>query len=70
MKLWQYFGKYVRITTGDGQVFVGKASYYESELDNPNGVACIAIDTLEFEEHEIAKIEIVTASTQELAVAV
>ena len=69
MKLWQYFGKHIKITVFDGQVFSGIADYYESALDNPKGVASIAIGNIEFEETEIASIECVDVPSRELAVA-
>ena len=69
MKLWQYFGKHIKITVLDGRVFSGVADYYESALDNPEGVASIAIANIEFEETEIVSIECVDTSVHELAIA-
>ena len=69
MKLWQYGGKHVKIITFDGQVFCGVAQDFVSELDNPDGAACISIGNVEFEESEIAHVEIVAATSRNLAVA-
>ena len=46
MKLWQYSGKHIKITTNEGKIFYGVAQDYVSGLDNPNGVACISIAIL------------------------
>ena len=61
----------------DGGKFEGVADLYTSALDNPNGVASIAIRQsnkrgilIEFEEPEIASIELISATVQNLAVAV
>ena len=70
MKLWQYGGKHVKIVTFGGQVFCGVAQDYVSELDNPDGVACISIGDIEFEESEIASIEYAAAIQKNLAIAV
>ena len=70
MKLWKYNGKHVRIQTDDGQIFTGIAQDYTSELDNPDGVACISIGNIEFEESEIASIEIIHASAPVMASAI
>jgi len=59
MNLWEYSGKQIRITTVSGRVFDGLAQDYTSELDNPDGVACISIGNIEFEESEIAHIEVI-----------
>jgi len=56
MKLWEYSGKRIKIITTSGHVFEGIAKDYTSELDNPDGVACISIGNVEFEENEIAHI--------------
>jgi len=70
MKLWHYEGKQIKITTVNGRIFEGVAHDYTSELDNPDEVACISIGNIEFEENEIARIEIITTDIHEMAVAV
>jgi len=69
MKLYEYHGKHVRITDIDGKVFIGYAADYTSELDDPDGVASLAIEPkhnpdrilIEFTEAEIASIEIMSS---------
>ena len=61
MKLWEYSGKRIRLTDVDGGVHIGLVDRYESALDNPDGVACISIGNIEFEEPEIASIEVAEA---------
>ena len=77
MHLGKYSGKKVILTDVDGDKFEGIADLYTSALDNPSGVASIAIRQsnkrgvlIEFEEQEIASIELISAATQNLAVAV
>ena len=62
MKLFEYSGKWVTIITNDGQTFEGLAQDYTSELDNPDGVSCISIGDVEFEETEIRRIETISQS--------
>jgi hypothetical protein len=45
MKLYEYEGKRVRLTTADGGVFTGEAVDYTSELDNTPEIECISIAT-------------------------
>lgn len=59
MKLWQYNGKKVRLTDVNGKEWIGFAYDYTSALDNPDGVPCITINSVEFEEGEITSIEII-----------
>jgi len=63
MRLFDYENKQVRITTISGRIFEGVAKDYTSELDNPDGVACISIGNIEFEEGEIKLIELVSTET-------
>ena len=77
MHLSQYSGKRVLLVDADGDKFEGIADLYTSALDNPNGVASITIRQannrgvlLEFEEPEIASIEILASPKQKMAVAV
>lgn len=57
MKLWQYNGKQVKITTTDNKVFVGKAYDFVPAQDNVPEIASISIDDIEVYENEIASIE-------------
>ena len=69
MKLWQYSGNRLKITAIDGSTFTGMYDHYTSELDNPDGIATISLRPdhnpdrilIEFEESEIAEIEIIPA---------
>ena len=70
MNLWEYSGKHIRIATCVGQVFEGIAQDYVSELDNPDGVACISIGDIEFEEPEIVNIEVISSNTPAVAEAI
>ena len=73
MKLWEYSGKLIKIRTRLGKTFEGMGDLYTSTLDNPDGVECISVWTengilYEFEEYEIASIEIVHAPAVAYAV--
>lgn len=57
MKLHEACGKYVRITTDDGQIFEGRAYDYTSALDNEPQPASISIGDTELYEDEIVSIE-------------
>lgn len=57
MNLYEAWGKFVRITTDDGQVFEGKATDYTSALDNEPDPASISIGDTELFEDEIVSIE-------------
>lgn len=59
MKLWEYDGKKVRITTDDNQVFQGIACDYTDADDNEPEIASICIGNIEFREDEIKSIEII-----------
>lgn len=60
MTLYESWGKVVRITTNDGQVFQGKATDYVSALDNEPDPASICIGDTELHENEIVSIEEIT----------
>ena len=68
MKLWKYEGNQVQIAHIDGDVFIGYADIYHDADDTANGIAalqCIPhggglIDSIYFEENEIASIEIIS----------
>jgi hypothetical protein len=69
MKLYDYVGLRIRIIDDDGNITTGLADFYTSELDDPDGAASLSIrpdGTLgvlfEFEENEIAHIEIIDAT--------
>lgn len=57
VNLYEAWGKFVRITTDDGQVFEGKATDYTSALDNDPDPASICIGDTELYENEIVSIE-------------
>ena len=65
MKLWEYLGKRVRVATFSGSIVTGLADIYISAEDNENEVASLILapnenDIMrEFEETEIASIEII-----------
>ena len=58
MTLHEAWGKFVRITTDDGQRFEGKATDYTSALDNEPNTASICIGDTELYEDEIVSIEL------------
>ena len=77
MKLWMYENKRVRITDVDGKMHVGFVDHYTSELDSPNGVRSLSLEPdgrddvyVNFEESEIAHIEVIALKAQGMAVAV
>ena len=75
MKLREYEGKRVRIIDKRGRTYIGLVDIYSYADDNESGIASILFVSddgafIEFEETEIAKIEIIGASVQGLAVAV
>ena len=73
MKLWEFSGKQVKISTSQGKSFEGMGDLYTSALDSPDGVQCISVWTesgelFEFEESEIESIDAVRAPTMAFAV--
>ena len=77
MNLRNYFNKRVRLTDEDMRVTEGVVVMYTPAIDNPDNIDSIALkvdDTdrvlHEFEESEITRIEIVSATAQSMAVAV
>ena len=74
MDIYDYWGKDVKITDIDGQIFVGHVAYYTSELDDPDGIANISLRQgdsagilIGFTTAEIASIEIIDADVHEMA---
>jgi len=75
MRLYDYRGKTVKIIDIDGKIFQGYAAYYTSELDDPDGVACLSIEPdhnpdkifIDFTESEIASIEVIDTDIHEMA---
>lgn len=57
MDLKKAWGKNVKITFKDGQIIEGKAQYYSSAMDNPEGEASLSINDIVFFESEVLKIE-------------
>jgi len=78
MDLWKYEGKQVKILDTDGDIFVGYADIYHDADDAANGIAaltCIPLGgtpdmLIDFEESEIASIEIVASNVSAMAVAI
>ena len=68
-KLGAFNGKRAKIITDDGQVFKGICVDYTSRLDNPDGVATICIGDIEFNENEIANIELISGKLTQVAAA-
>jgi len=74
MKLWEYSGKRVRIIDIDGQRHVGFIEFYTSELDDPDGIACLSLRPdynpdrilIDFTESEIADIEVLSANAPQM----
>lgn len=60
MKLWQYSGKKIRITTDDGKIFEGMAYDYIPSQDNIPEIASITIEHTEIYENEIKSIEMLS----------
>ena len=69
-KLGNFDGKLIKITTDDGQVFKGIGTDYMSRLDNLDGIASICIGNIELYENEIVSIELISANSNVMAVAV
>jgi len=74
MKMWEYKGKHIRVRDIDGKVSTGYYDHYVSALDSPDGVETLSIRPdsgerilIEFEESEIADIEIIDADIHEMA---
>ena len=77
MNLWEYSGKHVRIIDVDNRKHMGFVEFYTSELDDFDGVASISLRPyntegflIDFTEPEIAGIEIITANSNVMPVAV
>ena len=77
MCLWKYDGRKVKITDVYGKTVIGVADYHSAE-NNASGLDSLAIETnensdgilIEFEEPEIAHVEVIYATRNSLAVAV
>ncbi|MDE9752302.1 LSM domain protein [Staphylococcus delphini] len=63
MKLWNYVGENVVITTIDGVKFIGEVTNYEDYIANDSGEDSIHFDDgivlFDFNESEIKSIEII-----------
>lgn len=59
MKLWEYEGKNVKVTTKEGQTFEGKAYDYTAALDNTPEIASISIGHTELFENEIQSVQLI-----------
>ena len=76
MNLWSYIGKQVKIIDISGNVAIGLADIYIPAEDNENEVASLILapdenDVMwEFEENEIASIEIIPAAASAIAGAI
>jgi hypothetical protein len=77
MNLWDYEDKRVKIIDIDNRIHVGIVDFYTSELDELDGIACIALIPdgavgylTELKEHEIKSIEILKENPKAPAVAV
>ena len=73
MKLWEYEGKKVRVTCISGRIFEGYVDYYTSELDDPDGVASLSLDSdgadddlVNFAVDEIMNIETIPVSSSKV----
>jgi len=74
MKLYEYYGKRIKITDVDGQTFIGLGDNYTSELDDPDGVASLTLNPdnrdnvlISFTESEIAYIEVLSVDAPIMA---
>ncbi|MBQ3006760.1 MAG: hypothetical protein IJD78_04275 [Clostridia bacterium] len=59
MKLYEYSGKKVKITSFDGKEFSGIACDFIPAQDNTPEIASISIDEIEFYENEIKSITVI-----------
>lgn len=59
MKLYEYSGKKVKITTFGGKEFSGIACDFIPAQDNTPEVSSISIDEIEFYENEIKSISVI-----------
>ena len=77
MNLRKFDGRKVKITDVYGQTVIGIADYHSAE-DNASGIDSLTIETsenqsgmsIDFEEPEIANVELVYSASHSLAVAV
>ena len=75
MNLWMYEGKKIKLTSITGRTYVGIADIYHEAEDNESELASLSVEMadgayIDFDEPEIASIEIIEATIQSLAVAV
>ena len=75
MNLWMYEGKRVKLTSVSGRIYVGIADIYHEAEDNESEMASLSVEMadgtyIDFDEPEIARVEIIEAGIQSLAVAV
>ena len=78
MQLWKYEGKQVKLLDSDGDVFVGYADIYHGADDTASGFASLTViphgsdydSAIDFDENEIASIEIITFDVPEMAKAI
>ena len=85
MDLRKYDGKRIRLTDVDGSVFTGYADYHDAE-DNASNISSLSLDLdgdienlqfkykgdvyIDFEEPEIANVEIITNDNPVMAEAI
>ena len=75
MNLKEYAGKMVRLIDTDGDIFTGRADIYHYDYDTASGIAAMTFLSddgryLDFDENEIASIEIISADIPVMATAV
>lgn len=58
MKLYEYEGKKIQITTWDGKIFKGLANDYTPADENTPQIDSICIDEFEFYANNIKNIEV------------
>ena len=72
MNLKEYVGKMVRLIDIDGDIFTGHADIYHYDYDTASGIAALTFLSddgryLDFDENEIAHIEIISDSVPVMA---
>ena len=73
--LWMYEGKKIKLISVTGRTYVGIADVYHEAEDNESEIASLSVEMadgtyIDFDEPDIARIEIIETGIQSLAVAV
>ena len=75
MQLWKYLGKHVKVTTIYGSTQLGIADIYHYAEDTASGIAALTValadgTLIDFDELEVATIEIISSESPIMASAI